>query len=483
MSERSDQANTGDNRHSTRKRARMWLDGRHAADRRHDSAHDVEHLLERIQDLENANGQLTVSLHQALEAAAEARRDGKRRADLMASVSHEIRTPLNAILGYVELLADSSIDETLDAPNPRSHLATVTRNAEYLLHLVNDVLDFSKLDADALEVERTVCRPAEIASEVRELLQPRAEAARLRLEFLCDGSIPQQINSDPLRLRQILVNLVNNAIKFTPSGAVTVVARYHPASLVDADAKRHDARLEFEVRDTGIGMTPEQLSQMFQPFHQATVETSRRFGGTGLGLAISKQLVELLGGEIFVESQPGRGSTFRFDIQTGPVLPEAAMMTSLITPLPLNTRARRGEPPPLPQLRGRVLLAEDAPDNQRLVEFILRKSGVDVTVVDNGQQAKQAAVQASKAAAPFDLILMDMQMPVLDGFEATRQLRSLGYKGPIVALTAHTLSSHRSRCIEAGCDDYATKPIDRQKLIGIVQRYVASRDTSSASPD
>jgi CheY-like chemotaxis protein len=381
-------------------------------------------------------------------------------------MSHEIRTPMTAILGFAESLQESTLSES-----ERSEAVdTILRNGKHLLQLINDILDLSKIEAGKLETEHVACSPLQLIEDVRSLMSVRAAAKALRFELRVDGKLPKQVLSDPTRLRQVLVNLVGNSIKFTELGHVTLHARYHR----QADA----ARLEFAVEDSGIGMSEEQLAGLFRAFQQADSSMSRRFGGTGLGLHISKRLAELLGGDIEAESVLGQGSLFSFWIncplyedeeleapQREPVLPSAHKRLSSS-----SAKASR--------LTGKVLLAEDGPDNQRLIGHLVRKTGAELVIVDNGEKAVQATREASENGEPFDLVLMDMQMPVLDGYAATRELRLLGFETPISALTAHAMAGDRERCLDAGCSDYLTKPVDRKSLRALLERYLAAQQAT-----
>ncbi len=280
--------------------------------------------------------------------------------------------------------------------------------------------------------------------------------------------------TDPLRLRQVLVNLVGNAIKFTDQGEIRLAVR-----LI---SDRGLPRLCFDVTDTGVGMNEEQVGMLFQSFNQVDSSSTRKFGGTGLGLCISKHLAEALGGHIEVRSAPGTGSTFILTIDPGPLdgIDSIRNADEALLDRPPTTMAAT---PDQITLHARILLAEDGLDNQRLIAMLLRKNGADVTAVENGQLAVAAALAARGAGEPFDLILMDMQMPVMDGYEATRQLRQQGHTAPIVALTAHAMAEDCQKCLDAGCDGYATKPIDRQKLVATVAAWVARGRTPCNSPD
>ena len=295
-----------------------------------------------------------------------------------------------------------------------------------------------------------------------------ADAKGLPLTLDVRGAIPEQITTDPIRLRQILVNMIGNAIKFTEVGNVRVVMRLVPTS-------ENEGKLIFDVIDTGIGMSEEQMGLLFQPFSQADNSSTRRFGGTGLGLAISKRMAEMLGGGIVVQSIRGQGSTFSLSIGTG-------HLDSVITQEPskaVAVKERVGKDKAPQKLDCRILLAEDGPDNQRLIAFVLRKAGAEVEIAENGQIALDLALAARQAGSPFDVILMDMQMPVMDGYEATEKLRNAAYTEPIIALTAHAMSGDRQKCINAGCDGYITKPIDPKKLVGEIETWVA-REPSPA---
>ncbi len=330
--------------------------------------------------------------------------------------------------------------------------------------LINDILDLSKIEADKLEVERTCCSPANVLAEVVSLMRVRAEAKQLPLAVEFDSHIPTSIQSDPLRLRQILINLLGNAIKFTETGSVRIATRmvYHADKV---------PRLQFDVVDSGIGITPEQLARLFKPFAQADSSTTRRFGGTGLGLMISKRLAVMLGGDISVSSVLGQGSTFSVTIETGPLDRCSRDDTSdAVAPTDeVKVDARTAEQI---QLAGRILLAEDGPDNQRLISFLLKRAGADVIVAENGQVACERALAAETSGVPYDLILMDMQMPVMDGYTAVRRLRAQNYRRPIIALTAHAMEGHERECRNAGCDDYARKPIDFATFLPMIAHYI-----------
>ena len=402
----------------------------------------------------------------ALEAANRRAESANRaKSEFLANMSHEIRTPMTAILGYADVLLEprKSQSDVLDAVN------IIRRNGAHLLSIINDILDISKIEAGRMTVERVACDPVQILSEVYSLMHVRAEEKSLSLQVEFVGPMPTVIRTDPTRLRQALLNLVGNAIKFTKSGGVRIVAglpEREPGS---------EHRLRVQVIDTGVGMTPEQINRLFRPFAQGDTSTTRHFGGTGLGLSISRSLARMLGGDIEVESTPDAGSTFTLTLGVGDLAgskmvgsPSLAAQPELTRAEINNTETKDAKKP----LSGRFLLAEDGPDNQRLIGHILRKAGAEVDLAENGKIAFETADAASRNGDPYNIILMDMQMPVMDGYTATSKLRRSGYRGTIIALTAHAMTGDRERCLGAGCDDYATKPINRDELIGLCADYL-----------
>jgi len=404
--------------------------------------------------------------NRALEQAGEeAIAASKAKSAFLANMSHEIRTPLTAILGFTDVTL-----ERFDVGSEEwSWLDVVRRNGQHLLQLINDILDLSRIEADKLELERTRCSPFELIAEVASLMRVRAETSGIALQVRFDTPLPETIETDPRRARQILINLVGNAIKFTEAGTVTL-----SAALAGDDG---DARIEFAVADTGIGMTDAQLLGLFAPFTQGDSSTSRKYGGSGLGLAISQSLALKLGGTILAESKLAVGSTFRFSIPTG-VGPEVACVTHA-SESPRGATSSRADGSTL--LRGRcagrrVLLAEDGHDNQVLIALLLRHAGATVTIVDNGQSAVEHALAAVRDHDPYDVVLMDIQMPVLDGHGATRALRLRGYPHRIVALTANAMAGDRERCLAEGCDDFLAKPIDKEALLAVIAECGREKD-------
>ena len=396
-----------------------------------------------------------------LDAARQESLDANRaKSAFLANMSHEIRTPMAAIIGYADLLLDPGIG----ASERVNHVQTVRRNAEHLMALVNDILDISKIEAGKMTVESIATSPSQIVVEVASLMRVRAVEKKLAFGIEYVGAIPETIQSDPTRLKQILLNFVGNAIKFTAKGGVRIRVRCDPP---EASAPR----LTIEVSDDGIGMTDEELEKVFTAFTQADASTTRKFGGTGLGLTISKRLAEALGGEVSVESEPGRGSVFRVAVPTGP-LAGVRMEEGRVEAGMGVASAQAARPGVSLPASCRILLAEDGHDNQVLITTFLVKAGATVKVVENGQLAVDEAHAALAAGTPYDVVLMDMQMPVLDGYSATSKLRMTGYRGPIVALTAHAMAGDRERCESAGCDDYLSKPVDRARLTATVARFV-----------
>jgi PAS domain S-box-containing protein len=406
-------------------------------------------------------------LHKAKDAAECANR---AKSEFLANMSHEIRTPMTAILGYADVLQQDVLCCPTCPNNTHCQMratgceavGVIQRNGEHLLGLINDILDLSKIEAGKIQIEPTRCSPVQLAADIVSLLRAQAAAKQLNLKAELADLLPETVLTDPLRLRQVLVNLVGNAIKFTDHGEVRLAVRLISDS--------GPPRLCFDVTDTGIGMNEEQIGRLFRPFTQVDSSPTRKFGGTGLGLCISKHLAKALGGDIVVHSEPGKGSTFRVTIDPGPLdgMPmRRNTQEALLEQRPSVTAAI----PDKIALHGRILLAEDGLDNQRLIARLLRNAGTHVRTVENGQLAVEAALTACEAGEPFDVILMDMQMPVVDGYTATRQLRNRGCATPIIALTASAMAEDRQKCLDAGCDDYATKPIERQKLLATVARW------------
>ena len=389
---------------------------------------------------------------------------------------------MTAILGFVELLAEGCPEDcSFRQGELREHLKTITRNGEHLLSIIDDILDLTKIEGGQLQVEQTSCPVCQLVSDAASLMRSQAEAKRLTLDVGYRTRIPETIRTDPTRLRQILINVLSNAVRFTATGGIRVEIAFEDGA--DLPEPR-EPLLRFDVIDTGIGMSDQHMAKVFKPFTQADETTTRKYGGTGLGLSISKRLASLLGGDIAVESRLGSGSTFHITVATGP-LDDVVMIQPTGESLSCSEESRTSASGGSGVLGGedildcRILLAEDAPDNQRLVCFILAKAGAEVTVAQNGKIAVEKVLGAAHQrregdpTQPYDLILMDMQMPVMDGYEATRALRRGGYTGPIVAVTAHAMSGDREKCLAAGCDEYLSKPVDRNRLVQVVHSHIA----------
>ncbi|GIW98090.1 MAG: hypothetical protein KatS3mg111_1423 [Pirellulaceae bacterium] len=422
----------------------------------------VERLDVKRQELKQANEELeqrvaerTRELADALERATAASR---AKSDFLANMSHEIRTPMTAVLGYAELLCE---DPALSSTN-RERVEIMLRNGRHLLTIINDILDVSKIEAGKMTVEMLDCSICEIVADLFSLLRPRAIDKGLQLEVRYLTSIPKTIRTDPTRLRQILLNLLGNAIKYTQKGSVELLIRLNS---VDGPAPY----VEFQVKDTGIGLTKSQLEKVFMAFTQADETMTRRFGGTGLGLTISKGLAELLGGSISVESEFGKGSTFTLRIPAGEIA--GVEMVENCRELLSSDHRPREAAAEVGKIDARILLVEDGTDNQRLLSFILKRAGAEVTIAENGKVGMEKVLEAWRSGSPFDIVLMDMQMPVMDGYTATSNLRKEGYQLPIIALTAHAMSHDRGVCLNAGCDDFVTKPVDRRRLLQVCQEW------------
>lgn len=370
-------------------------------------------------------------------AAAAADTANRAKSSFLAAMSHEIRTPLNGILGMAELIADGPLNS-----RQSSQLGVIRHSGDILLDIINDILDFSKLESGAIDLATTTFPLDEVIEPVRSMMAPRAAAKGIGFSVDCPDVT---VTGDPGRLKQVLINLIGNAVKFTSDGRVTVTGMVQTA--VDGQT-----RLRFDIVDTGIGMSEATTSNLFREFVQGDPSISRRFGGTGLGLAICRRLVQAMGGTVTVSSAMGLGSTFSFQIpcQVGPAMASPA-----------------GETPSRPLPAANILVVEDNAINRQVARGLLEKLGMRVQMVENGAEAIDAL-----ASDTIDLVLMDMQMPVMDGLTATRQIRTLGYTLPVIGVSANAFSSDRDACLEAGMDEFLSKPLGRARLEPVLQRFL-----------
>jgi PAS domain S-box-containing protein len=397
----------------------------------------------------------------------------KAKTDFIANMSHEIRTPMTAILGFTEILKEHGSE--LSKSSRDNAINTIRSNGEHLLSIINDILDISKIEAGKMHAEMMELDTLQLIHSIELLLAERTNGKGLGFEISIPSSIPSRIHSDPTRLRQILLNLIGNAVKFTEVGKITL----------RCFMSDRDNRLTFEVLDTGIGMTREQAEIVFDSFTQADTSTTRKYGGSGLGLKISTTLAKMLGGSIHVESELGFGSRFWFTIDPGDI--EHCQRVGIdeyraqsIELAPNNSTSSATQSAPLKDYR--ILLVEDGPDNQRLIRHHLERAGaIQVDIAENGQICLDMLFKDQ--CTQYDLILMDMQMPVLDGYEATRKIREHGLSIPIIALTAHALSSDREKCLQAGCDGYQAKPIKKTELFALCNKVVTESQRDQHDQD
>ena len=401
------------------------------------------------------------------KARQQAEGDSEAKSEFLANMSHEIRTPMNAIIGFSEVLAEQ------DMTGEQLEYVNIIRESGYnLLQLTSDILDLSKIEAGKFDIEIIDCPLGELFGRVESLMRPTAVEKGIEFEVLASDDLPALVRTDPGRVRQCLVNLISNAIKFTKEGYVHL-----NVSLRQVDGKDGpEPYIRFDVEDTGIGIAADKQGAIFEPFTQASGSTTRRFGGTGLGLTITKQLAGCLGGDLTLSSEAGKGSVFSLMIPAGLDVKEQMVYNrsdSIFKPVPEQDVLWEG------RFKGRVLVAEDSQTNQMLIKLLLEKMGFEVTIVEGGVEAVNAATGQA-----FDLILMDIQMPNMNGYEATRALRDKKVTTPVIALTANAMKGDAQKCASAGCDDYLAKPIDREKLVETIDKYVCSeRETLSKEID
>jgi len=474
----------------TKKRAEMFVNAGREAELTLNYMTIEQQIESRTYDLEvsrdKIEAQAEMLLQQAVEltkARDQAEEASRVKSEFLANMSHEIRTPLTAIMGFADFLQEHDQSE-LHAVQRREALTTIRNASKHLLTVINDILDLSKIEANQLELEQAHISLPSVLQEVESLLRPRALSKGVTLTTKVLHAIPVKIIADPTRLRQILMNLVGNAVKFTEQGQVTIEVDLHrlPAGMggheppheVSPIGTNFSEWLQIDIRDTGPGLNEDLVSRLFNAFTQADSTTSRRFGGSGLGLKIARKLAQLMGGNVELHStEVGRGSCFRLTMPLAVETNSPYMDNDFNDSYPETSENSKSATST--RLDASILLVEDGFDNQRLIGLMLRKAGATVEVADNGVEALEWMDLRRSVGQPFDLVLTDMQMPVMDGYLLARELRERGETLPIIALTAHAMAEDRRRCIEAGCDDYCTKPINRHQLLQTLQMWLQKR--------
>ncbi len=403
-------------------------------------------LIEAKHELEQTNAQLIQTTIKTNKLAQEAEKANVAKSQFLANISHEIRTPMNAIIGFGEVLAEEPLGDV-----QKGYVNLILDSAKRLLLLINDILDFSRIEAGRMKVEKAECDVQELIANIESLMRPEAATKNLEFNVVCEQNVHPLIKTDSLKLRQCLINLVSNAIKFTDNGKIDVAVE----SLINEEKPF----VGFRVTDTGIGIPADKHDAIFEVFTQADGSMTRKYGGTGLGLAVTRQLAKLLGGSIQLTSEEGKGSTFTL------LIPADAVHTHHKTSSHEDVREYNGK------FSGKVLVVEDSPANQLFLNNTLEKLGFNVSIVSDGQQAVGAA-----STEKFDLILMDMQLPNMKGTEATQKLRSRGYNKPIIAMTASLIKDDEEECMQSGCDDFLAKPIDCGLLIKMLCKYMTQTE-------
>ncbi len=376
------------------------------------------------------------------------------KSDFLATMSHEMRTPLTAIIGFAEttLFSEQTIEQRQNA------IQTIIRSGKHLLQIINNILDLSKIEANKLDIEHVELMFFELLADIEKLVRSAAEEKGLGFSINYLFPLPKSISNDPLRIKQILINLCNNAIKFTEEGYV----------LINVSSNNDDGTLLFEVVDTGVGITQAQQKFIFEAYRQADSSTTRKFGGTGLGLSLSKELAEHLGGTLTVESELGKGSKFKLLLNFDTSEDTEIIFDLEHIPEVIDAKVKIK---PTVHLSGKVLLAEDNKDNQELFSIYLRRMSLDVTIVENGQEAVDAIKEDD-----FDLVLMDMRMPVMNGLDAMKILRNNGFEKPIIALTANAMREDQEACYECGADGFLTKPVNVNEFTQTLQNHLNEKE-------
>ncbi|MFC1761699.1 ATP-binding protein [Planctomycetota bacterium] len=419
-------------------------------------------LSRSVQELESVNKHLELQTALAKRLADEAKTANTAKSDFLANMSHEIRTPMHAIIGFSDVLADGQLTD-----EQRKSVEIIRDSSHTLLSLINDILDLSKIEAGKLTIEMFDCSLERTLDSIESLMTARARIKGIEFAVQTDDCLPARMLTDPMRLNQCLINLVNNAIKFTDRGHVYVK--------IASQTEGNITSLRFDVEDTGIGIPPDKQKLIFESFTQAEGSTSRKYGGTGLGLSITKQLAQLLGGELTLSSIAGEGSTFSLVIPIGKDMAECPLLKRSQRH---DTPSEESDPALTATFSGHVLVAEDVETSQKLMTLLLTRMGFEVTIAADGVEVIQKALSQS-----FDLILMDIHMPNVNGYDATRALRHQGVEIPILALTANAMKGDDRKCIEAGCDDYLTKPIDRTDFYTKLNRYLSVTPESADASD
>ncbi len=417
------------------------------------SSHGVMISFEDITVIDEAKVEIQKSKELA-EAASQA------KSDFLANMSHEIRTPMNAILGFTDLLRRGVADNDGDQDE---YLSTIHSSGVHLLELINDILDLSKIESGKLEFEKIECSPARILVDVLSIFRAKAEEKGIKLDLDLKSRLPETIVTDPLRVRQVVTNLVGNAIKFTASGGVRICAG------IEHGSDRESSTLTIEVVDTGIGLTDAQMDKIFNPFTQADGSTTRNYGGTGLGLSISKQITEALGGGLSVNSVVGKGSLFTATFDIGD-----ASQQNFVSLADFQTLQHRDDSETKQMSRRfpgtKILVVDDGNANRRLISLVLGKAKCEIDTCVNGAEALEYIEENE-----YDLVFMDMQMPVMDGYTATRTLREKGCEIPIVALTANAMQGDKEKCMDAGCSGFLSKPVNLDELLDTVFQFVPEK--------